>query len=103
MPKSTVADAVRRFRKRPVEIEAVRFDGTNHNAISAFTDGWFWPVDPCDRGDDPDIVAQVYDKLHSTWVGVKVGNWIARGVAGEHYPIDAAIMADTHEEIGDAR
>lgn len=92
-----------RFRKRPIEITAIRFDGTNHDAVAAFTGGRFWLVDPEDRGDNPDIVAQVYDVLHSTWIGVKVGNWIAEGIRGEHYPIDDAVMADTYEAVDDAR
>lgn len=89
-----------RFRKRPIEIEAIRFDGTNHDDIHTFTEGRFWAVDPRDRGDDPDIVAQVFDVLHSTWVGVKVGNWIARGIRGEFYPIDDGVLADTYEAVG---
>lgn len=90
-----------RFRKKPVEIYAIRFDGTNHGDIQAFTHGRFEAVDPGNFS-DPDIVATVYDRLHSTWIGVKAGNWIAQGIHGEHYPIDAAVMADTYEAAGDA-
>lgn len=100
---STGTTAVRRFRKRPIEIEAIRFDGTNHDTIHAFTGGRFWAIDPRDREGDPDILAQVYEVLHSTWVGVKVGDWIARGIRGEFYPIDDAVMADTYEAVDDAR
>lgn len=93
-------NGVVRLRKRPTEIEAIQFDGTNHDAIAAFTGGRFWPVDPQDRGDDPEIVAQVYDVLHSTWVGVKVGDWVAKGMRGEFYPIDDAVLAETYEVAG---
>lgn len=103
MPEATVSSAVRRFRKRPVEIEAIQFDGTNHGDIEAFTNGLFREVAPEDRGDDPEIVAEVYDKLHSTWVGVKVGNWITKGIRGEHYPIADDVLADTYEAVGHAR
>ena len=91
-----------RLRKRPIEITAIRFDGNNHDAVSTFTGGRFWPIAPQDRGDNSDIVAQVYDVLHSTWVGVKVGNWIARGARGEFYPIADDVMADTYEAVDNA-
>lgn len=99
---ATQTTGPRRFRKRPIEIEAIRFDGTNHDAVATFTGGRFWPVDPQDRGDNPDIVAQVYDVLHSTWVGVKVGQWVAKGVRGEFHPIDDDVLAETYEAVGDA-
>lgn len=100
---ATQTSEPRRFRKRPIEIAAIRFDGTNHDAVATFTGGRFWPVDPQDRGDAPEIVAQVYDVFHSTWIGVKVGDWIAKGIRGEFYPIDDAVMADTCEAVDDAR
>jgi hypothetical protein len=58
-----------KFRKKPVVIEAVQFDGGNSEEIRAFTLGRFDLVDPEDRTDDPECVAQVLDDLHSTWVG----------------------------------
>lgn len=97
---AAVAEPVR-FRKKPVEVEAIRYDGTNHADVQAFAPECFQAVDPRDCGDDPDIHAQVWDRLHSTWVGVKPGMWIVRGVVGEFYPIDEGVLADTYEGIGD--
>ena len=88
-----------RYRKIPVEIEAVRFDGTNVGEMLAFTDGRFMAVDVEDRGDDPEIVAAVFDVLHSTWIGVKIGQWIIRGVRGEFYPCDPDVFASTYEAV----
>lgn len=88
-----------RFRKRPIEIYAIQFDGTNHVAISAFAPGCFEAVNPEDRGDDPDITAQVWDYLHGTWVGVKDGQWIAQGIRGEFYPIADDVMGETYEAV----
>lgn len=93
---------VTRFRKKPLVIEAIRFDGTNRDAVEGFAPGYFQAINPADREGDPDIVAEVYDRLHSTWVGVRIGNWIARGVRGEYYPIDAGVMADTYEDANTA-
>lgn len=90
-----------RFRKKPVVIEAVLFDGANHAEVSAFTEGNFCAVDPEDRGDDPEVTANVFDILHSTWVGVKDGQWVIRGVRGEFYPCDPDVLAETYEPCED--
>lgn len=86
-----------RYRKRPIAIQAVQFDGTNTDQIAEWTDGMFGSVYPDDRTDDPEIVATVFDQLHSTWVGVKKGDWIIRGIQGEFYPCDADVFAQTYE------
>lgn len=87
------------FRKRPVEIRAIRFDGANHAEVEAFAPGCFEAVAPEDRVEDPEIVAQVWDRLHGTWVGVKVGHWVVEGVRGEFYPIDPDVLAETYEAV----
>lgn len=92
----------RTFRKRPVEIQAIQFDGTNHDDIQAFAAGCFETVDTAIFGNDSKVVAQVWDQLHHTWVGVKVGDWIVRGVSGEFYPVDKDVMEQTYEEVCDA-
>lgn len=87
-----------RFRKKPVVVDAIRYTGTNREDVREFTGaGGFLPVDPEDRSADPDLTAEVFDKLHSTWVGVKDGQWIIRGIQGEFYPCDAAVFAATYE------
>jgi hypothetical protein len=88
-----------RFRKRPVEVDAIQWTGDNLPAVQEFAPSKLWPVDPEDRIEDPDITAQVYDELHSTWVGVKTGQWIIRGVKGEYYPIATDVLADTYEPV----
>jgi len=80
----------------------VRVDEADYADVQAFAPKCFEAVDPRDRGDDPDIHAQVWDRLHSTWVGVKPGMWIVRGIRGEFYPIDDGVLADTYEEVSNA-
>lgn len=87
------------YKTRPFKIEAIQFDGGNWGELASFTDGVFYPVDEEDRGDDPDIVAEVYDKLHSTWVGVKLDQFIIKGNKGEFYPCDPEIFHAKYEEI----
>ena len=98
---------VQKFRKRPIVIEALQWTGDNEAEIQAWaglsagTDGQnlFNALDPCDCCDDPDATAQVFDRLHSTWVLVFTGQWVIRGVQGEFYPIAADVLAETYEGV----
>lgn len=91
---------IRSFRKRPVVVQAVQWTGDNEAEVAAFTGRHlFHSVPPEDRTDDPEITAEVMDVLHSTWVGVKTGQWIIRGVRGEFYPCDDGVLADTYDEV----
>lgn len=86
-----------RFRTLPFEIEAVHFDGHNFLEVYQFTSR----VDFRDlHGTDPHgICAEVYDKLHNTWVGVKANQWIIRGQKGEFYPCDSEIFEAKYEKV----
>lgn len=53
------AMTVVRLRKKPVEVEAVRWTGDNEGELIEFTGRLFMAVDPEDRGDDPDITGSV--------------------------------------------
>ena len=89
-----------KFRTKPFEIEAIQFTGDNEAEIQALTGtDKFNLVDPEDRTDDPDVVAQVLDILHSTWVGVKVNQWIIKGSKGEFYPCDPEVFEAKYEAV----
>ncbi|MGW5408993.1 hypothetical protein [Streptomyces spiralis] len=86
-----------RYRKRPVVVDTVQWTGHNADQLRAFTGNRFEALEPEDRADDPEMTAQVLDVLHSTWVGVKTGQHIVRGVKGEFYPIAEDVLAETYE------
>ena len=90
---------VRRFRKRPVEIEAVQWTGDNWYYLREWTDNKFDVLYPDDRDEDPEATAQVFDELHSTWVLVYDNDWIIRGVKGEFYPCRDGVFRETYEEV----
>lgn len=93
---------IRTYRKKPVEIEAVQFTGDNEAEVQALTGAdYFNVLDADDRmhSDDPEMTAQVFDVLHSTWVGVYDGQWIIRGVKGEVYPCAADVFTATYEAV----
>lgn len=88
-----------KFRKRPVVIDAVEWTGSNEDDLREFAGTAFQTVEPEDRTDDPDITAVIYDRFHSTWIGVKPSQWIIRGIKGEYYPIEASVLFETYDRV----
>lgn len=89
-----------RFRTRAAAIEAIPFDGDNHNEIIAFTFGCFDTIDPADCEDDPEAIAQVFYQRYGIWIPVKAGMWVARDDYG-YYPIRAEKLAEKYEPADD--
>ena len=80
-------------RKIPKTIRTVQWTGSNVEDIRVLTtEDFFRKVDL-----EFEITAQVYDRLHDTWVGVKTGDWIIEGVEGEFYPCDNGVFEKTYE------
>lgn len=78
-----------KYRKKPVVIEAVRFDGTDESCE--------WLLPQLESGE----VGRACNKLHiNTLEGVmtaEVGDYIIRGVNGEFYPCKPDIFHKTYE------
>jgi hypothetical protein len=79
----------RKYRKKPVEVEAIRFDGTNQAAIAA----WMGIVNY-----DPNARLIHIATLEGV-MAAQPGDWIIRGVEGEFYPCKPAIFQATYEEV----
>ena len=78
-----------KFRKKPVVIEAVQFDGENSQEISTFMSCQFPAME---NG----------KMLIGTLEGVMsadVGDWIIKGVSGEFYPCKPDIFEKTYEKV----
>jgi len=88
----TTDNAPVRFRKKPVVIEAIQWTGENADEVQAFlhnghahaADGWV-------KGSYVEI-----GTLEGLMVA-SIGDWIIRGVKGEHYPCKPEIFAATYE------
>lgn len=87
-----------RFRKRPIEVTAVQWTGSNLAEMNEFTGGLFLVITSV-----TDFTAQVYDVLHGTWVDLKTGHWVVKGVRGEFYPIDGDVLAETYERVQEGK
>ena len=92
---------IKKYRTKPVEIEAVQFTGNNYPEIEAWSNGLFNMLSRDDRlvCDDPEATAEVFDILHSTWILVKPGQYIVKGQKGEFYPCDPDTFKWKYEEV----
>ena len=82
-----------RYRKKPVEIEAIQWDGDEATVDVIF----HWEIDPATS------IALNGEHLHiATLEGdmrADVGDWIIRGVKGELYPCKPDIFAATYDPV----
>jgi hypothetical protein len=85
-----------RFRKKPVEIDAIQFTGHNDAEVLAFGDahgGGLW--DPVDRG--PSIAMRT---VHGETAIARPGDWIIpEPDAGRFYPVKPDIFDATYEAV----
>jgi hypothetical protein len=100
---------VKTFRKKPVEIEAMQWDGTAAGATTIID--WVLSnggsasyicsdTDRCvaTRGDCPHWI-QVRTPGLLTPMLVHLDEWIVRGADGEFFPSKPDFFADTYEEV----
>lgn len=90
---------VKKFRKKPVVIEAMQFDGSDESAHEIQD----WAESCCSFNDLVKAVAckgedfMLVHTLEGT-MRAQPGDWIIRGVQGEFYPCKPDIFAATYEE-----
>ena len=82
-----------KFRKKPVVIEAVIYDGTNGNEIKKFTQGGCYT-----DVNDPNHPLFMIRTLEGEHVA-SVGDYIIKGVKGEFYPCKPDIFAATYGAV----
>lgn len=105
---------VKRYRKKPVVIEAMRLEGTNADMHAVYqwvernTLGSFEPLDVIEGRKpypasgvsidprDGRFIISTLEGLH--WADP--GDWIIRGVQGEFYPCKPDIFEATYEPAG---
>ncbi|MGX1840588.1 hypothetical protein [Streptomyces diastaticus] len=84
----------KKFRKKPVEIQAVQWtEGMSMADLAKFTNGLV-------QLNDVEREFRVYDRLHDTWVSFEYGDWIIRGLQGEFYPCRPDVFAATYDAVG---
>ena len=80
-----------RYRKRPVEVEAVQWTGDNYEEVEAFLGDSLYP--PIVR-----TSALRVKTLEGSLLASK-GDWLIRGIKGEFYPCKPDIFEQTYEPV----
>jgi hypothetical protein len=96
-----------KFRKKPVEIDAIRWDGQNPRAVFELLGDGELPAAPDDGhvkpgfGHVPALGTLDIPTLEGTMTA-QPGDWIIKGVKGELYPCKPDIFEATYEQVGEA-
>lgn len=84
-----------RYRKKPVVVETVEWTGPEGiDEMWKFTGIYNFRIVSPARGL---ITGEVWDRLHSTWIGTKTGDLIIKGLSGEFYPHDKDSMLKAYD------
>ena len=78
-----------KYRKKPVVIEALQWDGTNWDEI-----GDWMGLHATAQMDDDFVIPTLEGDMRAS-----VGDWIIKGVKGEFYPCKPDVFAATYEEV----
>lgn len=80
-----------KFRKKPVVIEAVQWNGNNLAEIESFLGAIKYPID---------AMGIIISTLEGNMVA-SVGDFIIKGINGEFYPCKPEIFEKTYEVVND--
>lgn len=90
--------SVKAYRKKPVEVTGVLYDGMNDAEVAAFVgtspgrhSNWL----PAHHGQG----AKVWNTSQSAWNDVNAGDTILCGLLGEFYPCSPDALAATYDEV----
>lgn len=79
---------IKQYKKKPLIVSAVKWDGTNLQEIKAFTEGRAMMKN----------ITLVIPTLEGT-MAAEVGSYIIKGVKGEYYPCREDIFKNIYEEV----
>lgn len=87
---------IRKFRKKPVVIEAVRFTRHNWQEVESFTNNQAYFLNPEITIDGKSTC--IIPTLEGQHIATE-GDWIIKGVNGEFYPCKPDIFQKTYELV----
>lgn len=93
-----VPAVVTRYRKKPVEISAVLFDGTLQS-VQSFIPSDILEYKEFDRVNTTLIPPTILISTLEGQMTAQVGDYIIKGVRGEFYPCKPHIFKETYEEV----
>lgn len=96
---------IKKYRKKPVVIRALQWDGTNDNEVLEFCDkGEFQYAvrkrknifsNKSEREEEKTLFIQTLEGVHEA----SIGDYIIKGIKGEFYPCKPDIFEETYEEV----
>lgn len=95
---------IKRYKKKPVVIEAIQWTGSNLKEVLEFTgkhpkfSEWFKSFEEYEEYVKKDRNIFKIFTLEGT-MEASVGDYIIKGVQGEHYPCKPDIFVATYEEV----
>jgi len=90
-----------KYRKKPIVIEAVRYNGKGNIGDGEGVPDWIWvalenKTLKATNGTDPFIIHTLEGDMT-----IAPGDWIIKGVKGEFYPCKPNIFEQTYERVKD--
>lgn len=82
---------VKKYRKKPMVVDTIQYDGTNQKEIEEWTN--YYAFEKQGRGF---VVETLEGFIH-----ISKGDWVVRGIKGEYWPVKPDIFALTYEEVQD--
>ena len=79
---------IKQYKKKPVVVSAVKWDGANLQEIKAFTEGKAMMKN----------ITLVIPTLEGA-MAADIGSYIIKGAKGEYYPCREDIFKDIYEEV----
>ena len=92
-----------KFRKKPVVIEAVQYNGLNYAEIEKFVGKKIEVNLESETAYEACVAPPIFSLNIHTLEGVmkaQEGDWIIKGVNGEFYPCKPDIFEKTYESVG---
>lgn len=83
-----------KYRKKPVVIDAVRWDGMPETANAFLGERFGVDWDYAGQGNRAIVIPTLEGDMRG-----EVGDWIIKGVKGEFYPCKDPIFRATYEEV----
>ena len=84
-----------RYRKRPIEVEAVQWNGLNTGEITGFLGANFVNFAPAAGNED--VVVVFKNTLHGSVLTVTPGMWVVKGdEPGDYWPVAENVFSDTY-------
>lgn len=89
MAVQTKGKSMAKYRKKPVEIEAIQWNGNNPRAVTSFVG-----ANGCALEGGELTIFTLEGDMHAS-----LNDWIIRGVAGEFYACKPDIFEQTYEAV----